>query len=98
MLNSAEAMRTFLNLIASEPDIDRVPHRSILPNGPSLKQGLNAFKANPLLIPSPQRRRGFFQEQARKVLYYGAAAIVMAFDENGQADTSKTCRHLQACL
>ncbi|MBF0503984.1 MAG: methionine synthase [Candidatus Omnitrophica bacterium] len=88
MLNSKEAMTTFLNLIASEPDIARVPIMIDSSKWSVIEAGLKCVQGKSIVNSiSLKEGEASFKEQARKVLYYGAAAIVMAFDENGQADT-----------
>ncbi len=88
MLNSAEAMTTFLNLIACEPDIARVPIMIDSSKWSVIEAGLKCIQGKGIVNSiSLKEGEASFKEQARKVLYYGAAAIVMAFDENGQADT-----------
>ena len=88
MLNSAEAMTTFLNLIASEPDIARVPIMIDSSKWSVIEAGLKCVQGKSIVNSiSLKEGEASFKEQARKVLYYGAAAVVMAFDEKGQADT-----------
>ncbi len=88
MLNSAEAMTTFLNLIGSEPDISRVPIMIDSSKWSVIEAGLKCVQGKSIVNSiSLKEGEAPFKEQARKVLYYGAAAVVMAFDENGQADT-----------
>jgi 5-methyltetrahydrofolate--homocysteine methyltransferase len=88
MLNSIEAMTTFLNLIASEPDISRVPIMIDSSKWSVIEAGLKCVQGKSIVNSiSLKEGEASFKEQARKVLYYGAAAVVMAFDEKGQADT-----------
>ena len=88
MLNSAEAMTKFLNLIASEPDIARVPVMIDSSKWSVIEAGLKCVQGKSIVNSiSLKEGEASFREQARKVLYYGAAAVVMAFDEKGQADT-----------
>ena len=88
MLNSVEAMTTFLNLIASEPDISRVPIMIDSSKWSVIEAGLKCVQGKSIVNSiSLKEGEASFKEQARKVLYYGAAAVVMAFDEKGQADT-----------
>ena len=88
MLNSAEAMTTFLNLIASEPDIARVPIMIDSSKWSVIEAGLKCVQGKSIVNSiSLKEGEASFKEQAKKVLYYGAAAVVMAFDEKGQADT-----------
>jgi len=88
MLNSAEAMTTFLNLIGSEPDIARVPVMIDSSKWSVIEAGLKCVQGKSIVNSiSLKEGEASFKNQAKKVLYYGAAAVVMAFDENGQADT-----------
>jgi 5-methyltetrahydrofolate--homocysteine methyltransferase len=88
MLNSIEAMTTFLNLIGSEPDISRVPIMIDSSKWTVIEAGLKCVQGKSIVNSiSLKEGEAPFKEQAKKVLYYGAAAVVMAFDENGQADT-----------
>ena len=88
MLNSVEAMTTFLNLIGSEPDISRVPIMIDSSKWSVIEAGLKCVQGKSIVNSiSLKEGEAPFKEQAKKVLYYGAAAVVMAFDEKGQADT-----------
>ncbi len=88
MLNSVEAMTKFLNLIASEPDIARVPLMIDSSKWPVIEAGLKCAQGKSIVNSiSLKEGEAPFKEQAQKVLYYGAAAVVMAFDEQGQADS-----------
>lgn len=88
MLNSQEAMTTFLNLIASEPDVSRVPIMIDSSKWSVIEAGLKCVQGKSVVNSiSLKEGEAAFKEQAKKVLYYGAAAVVMAFDEKGQADT-----------
>ncbi len=88
MLNSSQAMTTFLNLIASEPDISKVPIMIDSSKWSVIEAGLKCVQGKSVVNSiSLKEGEASFKEQARKVLYYGAAAIIMAFDEKGQADT-----------
>ena len=88
MLDSENAMVQFLNLIASEPDICRVPLMvdsskwSVIEAGLQCVQGKGVV--NSISLKEGEEK---FKEQARLVKRYGAAVVVMAFDETGQADT-----------
>src|SRR5205823_1964940 len=88
MLDSEHAMTTFLNLIASEPDIARVPVMidsskwSVLEAGLKCVQGKGVV--NSISLKEGEEK---FLQQAKLVKRYGAAVVVMAFDEQGQADT-----------
>ena len=89
MLDGVEAMRTFLNLIAAEPDIARVPVMIDSSKWEVIEAGLQCVQGK-AVVNSISMKEGEekFIEQARKVMSYGAAAVVMAFDEVGQADTA----------
>ncbi|MBF0489842.1 MAG: methionine synthase [Candidatus Omnitrophica bacterium] len=88
MLNSQEAMTTFLNLIASEPDISKIPIMIDSSKWSVIEAGLKCVQGKSVVNSiSLKEGEAPFREQAKKVLYYGAAAVVMAFDEKGQADT-----------
>jgi 5-methyltetrahydrofolate--homocysteine methyltransferase len=96
LLNSEEAMTTFLNLIASEPDIARVPIMIDSSKWSVIEAGLKCVQGKAIVNSiSLKEGEGPFLEQARKVLRYGAAVVVMAFDEEGQADTAD--RKLEIC-
>jgi 5-methyltetrahydrofolate--homocysteine methyltransferase len=89
LLDSEKAMVTFLNLIASEPDIARVPVMIDSSKWSVIEAGLKCVQGK-AIVNSISLKEGEapFLEQARKVLRYGAAVVVMAFDEEGQADTA----------
>ena len=88
MLDSEQAMTTFLNLIASEPDISRVPIMIDSSKWTVIEAGLKCVQGK-AIVNSISLKEGEekFIEQAHKIKQYGAAVIVMAFDEIGQADT-----------
>ena len=88
MLDSEEAMTTFLNLIAVEPDIARVPVMIDSSKWSVLEAGLKCVQGK-AVVNSISLKEGEeqFLDQARLIRHYGAAVIVMAFDEQGQADT-----------
>ncbi|MDO7874823.1 methionine synthase [Hymenobacter sp. ASUV-10] len=88
MLDSEQAMTTFLNLIASEPDIARVPLMIDSSKWSVLEAGLKCTQGKPI-VNSISLKEGEeeFKKRARTVRQYGAAVVVMAFDETGQADT-----------
>ena len=88
MLDGPAAMRTFLNLVATEPDIARVPVVVDSSKWEVIEAGLQCVQGKGV-VNSISLKEGeeAFLEQARRVREYGAAVIVMAFDENGQADT-----------
>ena len=88
MLDSQQAMVTFLNLIASEPDIARVPLMIDSSKWAILEAGLQCVQGKAIVNSiSLKEGEAAFIEQAKLVRRYGAAVIVMAFDEDGQADT-----------
>ncbi|MBZ0145499.1 MAG: homocysteine S-methyltransferase family protein, partial [Rhodocyclaceae bacterium] len=87
MLDSKAAMVKFLNLIASEPDIARVPVMVDSSKWEVIEAGLQCLQGKGIVNSiSLKEGEAKFLEQARKVRRYGAAVIVMAFDEQGQAD------------
>ena len=88
MLDSEAAMVRFLNLIAAEPDIARVPVMIDSSKWTVIEAGLKCVQGK-AIVNSISLKEGeeAFLEHARKVRRYGAAAVVMAFDEQGQADT-----------
>ncbi|ALD22298.1 methionine synthase [Hymenobacter sp. DG25A] len=88
MLDSEQAMTTFLHLIASEPDIARVPIMIDSSKWSVLEAGLKCVQGKSI-VNSISLKEGeeVFKAHARTVRQYGAAVVVMAFDENGQADT-----------
>jgi len=87
MIDGAEAMKTFVNLIAAEPDISRVPLMIDSSKWEVIEAGLKCVQGK-AIVNSISLKEGEekFKESARAVLRYGAAAVVMAFDETGQAD------------
>ena len=96
MLDSENAMTTFLNLIASEPDIARVPIMIDSSKWSVLEAGLKCVQGKPVVNSiSLKEGEAKFLEQARLIRRYGAAVVVMAFDEQGQADTVE--RKIQIC-
>ncbi|MGB3625971.1 MAG: dihydropteroate synthase, partial [Henriciella sp.] len=96
MLDGVEAMTTFLNLIAAEPDIARVPVMVDSSKWEVIEAGLKCVQGK-AVVNSISLKEGeeAFLAQARKVLSYGAATVVMAFDEVGQADTAE--RKFEIC-
>ncbi len=96
MLDGAAAMTTFLNLIAAEPDIARVPVMIDSSKWEVIEAGLKCVQGK-AVVNSISMKEGEdqFREQARKCLSYGAAVVVMAFDEVGQADTAP--RKVEIC-
>jgi len=90
LLDSEKAMTTFLNLIASEPDISRVPVMIDSSKWPVIEAGLKCVQGKAIVNSiSMKEGEAAFLEHARKILRYGAAAVVMAFDEAGQAETAE---------
>jgi 5-methyltetrahydrofolate--homocysteine methyltransferase len=88
MLDGPAAMTRFLNLVASEPDIARVPLVVDSSRFEVIEAGLKCVQGKPLVNSiSMKEGEAEFLRQAKLVRRYGAAAIVMAFDEQGQADT-----------
>jgi 5-methyltetrahydrofolate--homocysteine methyltransferase len=96
MLDSKKAMTTFLNLIGSEPDISRVPVMIDSSKWEVIEAGLKCVQGK-CVVNSISMKEGEaeFLRQARLVRRYGAAAVVMAFDEKGQADT--LARRIEIC-
>ena len=88
LIDSEAAMVRFLNLIASEPDIARIPVMIDSSKWTVIEAGLKCLQGKGV-VNSISLKEGEeqFLDQARKVMRYGAAAVVMAFDEEGQADT-----------
>ncbi|HEV7714580.1 MAG TPA: methionine synthase [Steroidobacteraceae bacterium] len=88
MLDSEAAMVRFLHLIASEPDISRVPLMLDSSKWTVIEAGLKCVQGKAIVNSiSMKEGEAAFIEHARKVLRYGAAVVVMAFDEKGQGDT-----------
>ncbi|HKR91325.1 dihydropteroate synthase, partial [Novosphingobium sp.] len=96
LLDAIEAMTTFLKLIAAEPDIARVPVMIDSSKWNVIEAGLKCVPGKPI-VNSISMKEGEepFLEQARKCMAYGAAVVVMAFDETGQADTKE--RKVEIC-
>jgi 5-methyltetrahydrofolate--homocysteine methyltransferase len=96
LLDSVAAMRTYLNLIAAEPDIARVPVMVDSSKWEVIEAGLQCVQGK-CIVNSISLKEGEekFLEQARACLNYGAAVVVMAFDEQGQADTE--ARKVEIC-
>jgi 5-methyltetrahydrofolate--homocysteine methyltransferase len=96
MLDSKAAMVRFLNLIASEPDIARVPIMVDSSKWDVIEAGLRCIQGK-AIVNSISMKEGVeaFKHHATLVKRYGAAAVVMAFDEQGQADTYE--RKIQIC-
>ncbi len=90
MLDGKEAMVTFLNLIASEPDISRVPIMIDSSKWEIIEAGLKCIQGKGIVNSiSMKEGEAIFIEHAKLCRKYGAAIIVMAFDETGQADTKE---------
>ena len=96
MLDSEASMRRFLNLIASEPDISRVPVMIDSSKWSVIEAGLKCVQGK-AIVNSISMKEGVepFLRQARLCRRYGAAVVVMAFDEQGQADTLQ--RRIDIC-
>jgi len=96
LLDSKQAMVTFLNLIASEPDIARVPIMVDSSKWEVIEAGLQCVQGK-AIVNSISLKEGEapFLKQATQCLRYGAAVVVMAFDEQGQADTAS--RKVEIC-
>ena len=96
MLDSEAAMVRFLNLIASEPDIARVPIMIDSSKWSVIEAGLRCIQGKGI-VNSISMKEGLapFKQQAKLLKRYGAAAVVMAFDEKGQADTYE--RKVEIC-
>src|ERR671932_1324130 len=96
LLDSEQAMTVFLKRIAAEPDIARVPVMIDSSKWSVIEAGLKCVSGKPI-VNSISMKEGeqAFLEQARKVRDYGAAVVVMAFDEVGQADTKE--RKVEIC-
>ena len=96
LIDSEKAMVRFLNLIASEPDIARIPVMVDSSKWSVIEAGLKCLQGKGVVNSIPLKEgEEAFVEHARKVLRYGAAAVVMAFDETGQADTC--ARKVEIC-
>ncbi len=96
MLDSVATMKRFMNLIASEPDISRVPAMLDSSKWQVIEAGLKCVQGKPV-VNSISLKEGEeeFIRQAKLARRYGAAAIVMAFDEEGQADSLQ--RRIEIC-
>lgn len=96
LLDAVEAMTTFLKLIAAEPDIARVPVMIDSSKWEVIEAGLKCVSGKPIVNSiSMKEGEAPFLEAARKCMDYGAAVVVMAFDETGQADTKE--RKVEIC-
>ena len=96
LIDSKEVMVTYLNLLMSEPDISRVPVMIDSSKWEVIEAGLKCIQGKGI-VNSISLKEGeeIFIEQAKLVMRYGAAVIVMAFDETGQADTKD--RKIEIC-
>jgi 5-methyltetrahydrofolate--homocysteine methyltransferase len=96
LLDSQQAMTTFLNLLATEPDVARIPIMVDSSRWSVLEAGLECLQGKGI-VNSISLKEGeeAFLEQARRIKHYGAAVVVMAFDEQGQADTA--ARKVEIC-
>ncbi len=96
LIDSEKVMPKFLNLLAAEPDISKVPVMLDSSKWSVIEAGLKCLQGKGI-VNSISMKEGeeIFKEHARKVLKYGAAVIVMAFDEQGQADTYE--RKIRIC-
>ncbi|SNT17469.1 methionine synthase (B12-dependent) [Sphingomonas laterariae] len=96
LLDAELAMTTFLKLIAAEPDIARVPIMIDSSKWSVIEAGLKCVSGKPIVNSiSMKEGEAEFLSHARKVMAYGAAVVVMAFDEVGQADTQ--ARKIEIC-
>jgi 5-methyltetrahydrofolate--homocysteine methyltransferase len=96
LLDGPQTMRFFLNLLAAEPDISRVPVMVDSSKWEVLEAGLQSIQGKGIVNSlSMKEGEDKFREQARLVRRYGAGAVVMAFDEQGQADSYE--RRIEIC-
>ncbi|WP_295770037.1 methionine synthase [uncultured Mucilaginibacter sp.] len=96
MIDSEAVMVKFLNLVASEPDIAKLPIMIDSSKWSVIEAGLKCLQGKGIVNSiSLKEGEGKFKEQARKILSYGAATVVMAFDEQGQADNYE--RRVEIC-
>src|SRR5687768_11493351 len=96
LLDSVKAMTTFLNLVAAEPEIVRVPVMIDSSKWDRIEAGLKCGQGKAIVNSiSMKEGEAKFIEQAKACLRYGAAVVVMAFDEQGQADTAD--RKVEIC-
>jgi 5-methyltetrahydrofolate--homocysteine methyltransferase len=96
LLDSVEAMKTYLNLLAAEPDIARVPVMIDSSKWEVIEAGLRCVQGKAIVNSiSMKEGEAKFIEQAKACQRYGAAVVVMAFDEVGQADTAQ--RKIEIC-
>ncbi|HEX8383709.1 MAG TPA: methionine synthase [Sphingomonas sp.] len=96
LLDGTQAMTTFLKLIAAEPDIARIPFMVDSSKWSVIEAGLKCVSGKPIVNSiSMKEGEAQFLSQARTCMAYGAAVVVMAFDEVGQADTE--ARKVEIC-
>ncbi|MGB5724199.1 MAG: methionine synthase [Parasphingorhabdus sp.] len=96
LLDAHHAMTTFLKLISAEPDIARVPVMIDSSKWSVIEAGLKCVSGKPIVNSiSMKEGEAEFLDHARKCMAYGAAVVVMAFDETGQADTKQ--RKIEIC-
>ena len=96
MLDSESAMTKFINILEAEPDIAKLPIMIDSSKWSVIEAGLKCLQGKGIVNSiSMKEGEDVFKEHARKVLSYGAAVIVMAFDEKGQADTFE--RRIEIC-
>jgi 5-methyltetrahydrofolate--homocysteine methyltransferase len=96
LLDSEQAMTTFLNLIATEPEVARLPIMVDSSRWSVLEAGLKCLQGKGIVNSiSLKEGEGPFLEQARRIKRFGAGVVVMAFDERGQADTVE--RKVEIC-
>src|SRR5207248_4037225 len=96
LLDGEKAMTTFLNLVATEPEVARIPIMIDSSRWTVLEAGLKCIQGKGV-VNSISLKEGEeeFLEHARRVRRYGAGVVVMAFDEKGQADTAD--RKVEIC-
>src|SRR5436190_5476892 len=96
LLDSEQAMTTFLNLLATEPDVARIPVMVDSSRWTVIEAGLKCLQGKGVVNSiSLKEGEDAFLEQARQIKRYGAGVVVMAFDERGQADTKE--RKVEIC-
>ncbi|HRO02976.1 MAG TPA: dihydropteroate synthase, partial [Terricaulis sp.] len=96
MIDGPAAMKRFLNLIASEPDIAKIPLMIDSSKWEVIEAGLKCAQGKSIVNSiSMKEGEAQFLEHAKRVRRYGAASVVMAFDEQGQADTA--ARKIEIC-
>ncbi|MDO8550033.1 MAG: methionine synthase, partial [Ignavibacteria bacterium] len=96
LLNSEEAMTKFVNLLSAEPDIAKLPFMIDSSKWSVIEEGLKCLQGKGI-VNSISLKEGeeVFKERAGKILQYGAAVVIMAFDEKGQADSLE--RKIEVC-